>query len=204
MRRADSRTGAVPAGRRSGAANAVEPGSRRCRGCRARATRAEPSHLLLPRQRVSARSKRPPPGNPPSATRRPPTTVVHFATHAIVRDDDPFSSFLAVGRSGEDDAAADAGEIYGLRLDADLVVLSACPPARPRHRRRRRGVRARVHLCRHATSSQASGTSPTNPPMAAAGVLSCRGSAAQSKARALRSAQLRTAGRPARRLVVCC
>jgi len=53
-------------------------------------------------------------------------SVLHFATHAIVRDDDPFSSFLAVGRSGEDDGLLTAGEIYGLRLDADLVVLSAC------------------------------------------------------------------------------
>ena len=52
--------------------------------------------------------------------------MLHFATHAVVRDDDPFSSFLAVGKTGEDDGLLTAREIYGLRLDADLVVLSAC------------------------------------------------------------------------------
>jgi len=52
--------------------------------------------------------------------------VLHLATHAIVRDDDPFSSFLAVGKGAQDDGLLTAGEIYGLRLDADLVVLSAC------------------------------------------------------------------------------
>jgi len=54
--------------------------------------------------------------------------VVHFATHAIVRDADPWSSFLALGVPG--DGAADgkltAKKIYGLSLDANLVVLSAC------------------------------------------------------------------------------
>ena len=56
--------------------------------------------------------------------------VLHFATHAIVRDDEPFSSFLAVGRAmGGDDGMLTAQEIYGLSLDADLVVLSACRSA---------------------------------------------------------------------------
>ena len=53
--------------------------------------------------------------------------VLHFATHAIVRDDDPFSSFLALAPAEqEDDGLLTAREIYMLRLDADLVVLSAC------------------------------------------------------------------------------
>ena len=55
--------------------------------------------------------------------------VLHFATHAIVRDDDPFSSFLALARSGTADGLLTAQEIYRLRLDADLVVLSACRSA---------------------------------------------------------------------------
>jgi CHAT domain-containing protein len=58
----------------------------------------------------------------------PRKNVIHFATHAIVRDVDPWSSFLALGVPG--DGAADgkltAQKIYGLSLDADLVVLSAC------------------------------------------------------------------------------
>jgi CHAT domain-containing protein len=58
--------------------------------------------------------------------------VLHFATHAIVHDDDPFGSFLALGSSGggkDDDGFLSAEEIYRLDLDADLVVLSACRSA---------------------------------------------------------------------------
>ena len=55
------------------------------------------------------------------------TAVVHFATHAVVRDDAPFESFLAVAP----DSASTTGRmttdaIYRWNLDADLVVLSAC------------------------------------------------------------------------------
>jgi CHAT domain-containing protein len=53
--------------------------------------------------------------------------VLHFATHAIVNDAQPFSSFLALGRSANpDDGTLTAQEIYGLNLQADVVVLSAC------------------------------------------------------------------------------
>ena len=52
--------------------------------------------------------------------------VLHFATHAIVRDADPLASFLALGRDGKASGELTAQKIYGLRLDADLVVLSAC------------------------------------------------------------------------------
>jgi CHAT domain-containing protein len=58
--------------------------------------------------------------------------VLHFATHAVVRDDDPFSSYIALGPSGPDrvaDGVLTAEEVYGLRLRADLVVLSACRSA---------------------------------------------------------------------------
>jgi CHAT domain-containing protein/tetratricopeptide (TPR) repeat protein len=58
--------------------------------------------------------------------------VLHFATHAIVRDDDPFASFLALGpsASGSDsDGLLTSQEVYGLDLSADLVVLSACRSA---------------------------------------------------------------------------
>jgi CHAT domain-containing protein len=58
--------------------------------------------------------------------------VLHFAMHAIVHDEDPFGSFLAVTPAAQG-AGADgfltAREIYGLDLDADLVVLSACRSA---------------------------------------------------------------------------
>jgi CHAT domain-containing protein/Tfp pilus assembly protein PilF len=55
--------------------------------------------------------------------------VLHFATHAIVRDDQPFASYLALARTNASDASdghLTAQEIYGLRIDADLVTLSAC------------------------------------------------------------------------------
>jgi CHAT domain-containing protein len=54
--------------------------------------------------------------------------VLHFATHAIVQDADPLQSFLALAKSpdGSGDGRLTAEKIYGLHLDADLVVLSAC------------------------------------------------------------------------------
>jgi len=58
--------------------------------------------------------------------------VLHFATHAIVRDDDPFASYLALGPSASGsgtDGLLTSQEVYGLDLNADLVVLSACRSA---------------------------------------------------------------------------
>jgi CHAT domain-containing protein len=58
----------------------------------------------------------------------PHQTVLHFATHAIIRDADPLESFLALGRPADGSASGQlsADKIYGLTLDANLVVLSAC------------------------------------------------------------------------------
>lgn len=58
--------------------------------------------------------------------------VLHFATHAVVRDDEPLASYLALGASGDapdGDGRLSAEEVYGLTLAADLVVLSACQSA---------------------------------------------------------------------------
>jgi CHAT domain-containing protein/tetratricopeptide (TPR) repeat protein len=58
--------------------------------------------------------------------------VLHFATHAIVRDDDPFASYLALtGTTDEEDGDGllTAQDLYGLALHADMVVLSACRSA---------------------------------------------------------------------------
>jgi CHAT domain-containing protein len=55
--------------------------------------------------------------------------ILHFATHAIVDDAAPFSSYLALaGTAGgaAHDGTLTAQEIYGLQLQADLVMLSAC------------------------------------------------------------------------------
>jgi len=57
------------------------------------------------------------------------SSVIHFATHGIIRDDQPFDSFLALGGSGwnlKQDGHFTAQKIYGLDLHADLVFLSAC------------------------------------------------------------------------------
>jgi CHAT domain-containing protein len=59
--------------------------------------------------------------------------VLHFATHAIVRDEDPFGSFLALGPTAGGGTGSDglltSEEVYALDLNADLVVLSACQSA---------------------------------------------------------------------------
>ena len=62
----------------------------------------------------------------------PARSILHFAAHTVVRDDDPFASYLALGRSpGQEDAdgALTAKDVYGLKLPADLVVLSSCRSA---------------------------------------------------------------------------
>ncbi len=55
-------------------------------------------------------------------------SVIHLATHAVVRDANPAESFLALGRGVDDSATGELtpDKIYGLSLNADLVVLSAC------------------------------------------------------------------------------
>ncbi len=65
----------------------------------------------------------------------PARSILHFAAHAIVSDDDPFASYLALSRTsrddraGDDDGALTAQDVYSLHLSADLVVLSACRSA---------------------------------------------------------------------------
>jgi CHAT domain-containing protein/tetratricopeptide (TPR) repeat protein len=56
------------------------------------------------------------------------STVIHFATHGIIRDDQPFDSFLALGKSRTDpkeDGRLTAQKIYSMDLHANLVFLSA-------------------------------------------------------------------------------
>ncbi len=55
--------------------------------------------------------------------------VLHFATHGVVSNATTSPSFLALHPSGDGDGRLLADEIYDLRLDADLVVLSACRTA---------------------------------------------------------------------------
>jgi CHAT domain-containing protein/tetratricopeptide (TPR) repeat protein len=119
--------------------------------------------------------------------------VLHFATHAIVRDDDPFASFLALTRSGnEDDGLLTAQEIYRLKLDADLVVLSACRSAEGRVTGDGIATFARAFIYAGAPSIVASlwdvADEPTNRLLPEFYRRWLRGT---SKAGALRAAQLR-------------
>lgn len=76
-----------------------------------RVTRLEGSDATEPRVAEAARGK----------------MVVHFATHAIVRDDAPNDSYLAFSPgSGSANGLMTARDVYGLRLNADLIVISAC------------------------------------------------------------------------------
>lgn len=52
--------------------------------------------------------------------------VLHFATHAIVDEWSGASAGLALTPSATDDGLLDSSEIARLRLQASLVVLSAC------------------------------------------------------------------------------
>lgn len=64
--------------------------------------------------------------------RMPRASVLHFATHGVVSDSAPWSSYLALGGDAADGAADGelrAGELYDLHLDAELVVLGACRTA---------------------------------------------------------------------------
>jgi CHAT domain-containing protein len=130
MRRADSRTGGVllvadpvlPARSRLDRALPRLPGAR---------DEANAIALLLPRQRVTRLSDAAA-SEPAVRDAAADRHVVHFATHAVIRDDDPLGSFLALGpgpRDGTADGVLTAAEIYTWKLHADLVVLSACRSA---------------------------------------------------------------------------
>jgi CHAT domain-containing protein len=58
--------------------------------------------------------------------------IIHFATHAFIRDDEPFESFLALGVSGAgpaNDGRLSVRELYDIDLQSELVILSACRTA---------------------------------------------------------------------------
>jgi CHAT domain-containing protein/tetratricopeptide (TPR) repeat protein len=61
--------------------------------------------------------------------------LIHLATHGILDDSNPLYSRLLMARSGsdrDDDGLLEAREIMQLRLNAKLVVLSACQTAEGR------------------------------------------------------------------------
>jgi CHAT domain-containing protein len=56
-------------------------------------------------------------------------SVLHFATHGLVSEANPSRSGLLFSPEPEQDGVLQMGEIYGLGLRTDLVVLSACQTA---------------------------------------------------------------------------
>jgi CHAT domain-containing protein/Tfp pilus assembly protein PilF len=57
--------------------------------------------------------------------------IIHIASHFLVNDQDPMFSRLVFseGESGESDGFLNTYEIFGIKLNADLVTLSACNTA---------------------------------------------------------------------------
>lgn len=53
-------------------------------------------------------------------------SYLHFATHGIFNADAPLNSALMLARDSQNDGLLSAGKLYSMRLDADLVTLSAC------------------------------------------------------------------------------
>ena len=51
---------------------------------------------------------------------------LHFATHGKFQSDNPLSSGLYLARDDQNDGLLSVGGLYSLRLDLDLVTLSAC------------------------------------------------------------------------------
>jgi CHAT domain-containing protein/Tfp pilus assembly protein PilF len=60
--------------------------------------------------------------------------VIHFATHGLLDERSPKASciVLSLDEQGREDGFLQVREIYNLKLDADLVVLSACNTGRGR------------------------------------------------------------------------
>jgi len=52
--------------------------------------------------------------------------VIHVAAHGEFSSDQPLNSRLLLSPEGDDNGQLTAGDLYGLRLNADLVTLSAC------------------------------------------------------------------------------
>jgi CHAT domain-containing protein len=55
--------------------------------------------------------------------------IIHFATHGEYDDTDPLASALRLSPAGDDDGRLTAEDIFKMKINASLVVLSACETA---------------------------------------------------------------------------
>ena len=51
---------------------------------------------------------------------------LHIASHGTFNADSPLTSALLLAKDAENDGTLTVGELYSMRLNADLVTLSAC------------------------------------------------------------------------------
>jgi CHAT domain-containing protein len=58
--------------------------------------------------------------------RMPQASIIHLATHGLLDDVRGLGSAIALAPSGKDDGLLTAEEIFDMKLQANLVVLSAC------------------------------------------------------------------------------
>jgi CHAT domain-containing protein/Tfp pilus assembly protein PilF len=56
----------------------------------------------------------------------PGQSILHFAVHGLIDDGRPLDSALLLAEGGGEDGTLRVSEAFGLRLNADLVVLSGC------------------------------------------------------------------------------
>src|SRR5439155_9134367 len=59
----------------------------------------------------------------------PRYSVVHLATYGVLNKHNPLFSYVELAPQGGDDGRLEVHEVFGLRLAAELVVLSACQTA---------------------------------------------------------------------------
>ncbi|WP_318781255.1 tetratricopeptide repeat protein [Amazonocrinis nigriterrae] len=62
----------------------------------------------------------------------PKARIIHLATHGLLDDIQGLNSAIALTPSGKDNGLLTANEIFDLKLNAELVVLSACDTGRGR------------------------------------------------------------------------
>ena len=55
-----------------------------------------------------------------------PQSLIHLATHADLDEEDPLGSALPLTPNSGDDGRLEVQEVFGLDLEANLVILSAC------------------------------------------------------------------------------